>query len=365
MPFSALRPLPVTSRYVVRQFLSLFVPILATFVLLYVLVDLFDRLDILLRHDATLGASTRYFLFKIPLMVTQVTPPAVITAVLLGFGLLARYNEISAFRASGISLFQTAAPVVLTAAGISCAALIWNETIVPYCSQQFQLINNLEIRKRELRGVLSDRHIWFHGAAGFYHIDHVNKAEQTIYGLLIYRLDDAFMLQSVVEIPKAKWRDGQWHLSQAIERQLGADSPVARTLELTDIGISETLDDFLAVQRAPEELSFLVLREWIRDLTQKGIDASEYLVDLHLKLALPFASLVLAMVGASIGGRVRRHPSLAAIIGLGLAVGFAYWVVFGFASSFGRNGVLPPIVAAWAANLVFALTGAALFLYGE
>lgn len=361
---SALRLLPVTSRYLVRQFLSLFFPILATFVLLYVLVDLFDRLDILLRHGATIGASARYFLFKIPLMVTQVTPPAVITAVLLAFGLLARHNEISAFRASGIGLFQTAAPVIVTTGAISCAALIWNETIVPYCSKQFQLINNLEIRKRELRGVLSDRHIWFHGAAGFYHIEHVNKAEQTIYGFVIYRLDEAFVLQSVIEIPKAQWRDGRWHVSQAIERRLGADPLEAHAL-ISDIGITETLDDFLAVQRAPEELSFLVLRAWIRDLTRKGIDASEYLVDLHLKLAVPFASLALAIVGAPIAGRVRRHPSVAAIVGWGLVVGFGYWVLFGFASSFGRNGVLPPVVAAWAANFVFVLTGVAFFLKSE
>jgi lipopolysaccharide export system permease protein len=365
MELSAYRPLPVTSRYLVRQFLSLFVPILVSFVMLYLLVDVFDRLDILLRHDATIGASARYFLFKIPLMVTQITPPAVITAVLLCFGLLARHNEVNAFRASGISLFQTAAPVILTAAGISCAVLLWNETIVPYCSQQFQLINNLEIRKRELRGVLSDRQIWYHGGAGFYHIEHVNKAEQAIYGLVIYRLDEAFMLHSVVEVSKAEWRDHQWRLTQPIERDLDGDRPVVRTLEPADIAIPETLDDFLAVQREPAELSFFVLREWIRDLTKKGIDASEYLVDLHLKLAVPFASMVLALVGAPIGGRVRRHPSLATIVGTGLVVGFGYWVVFGLASSFGRNGVLPPLVAAWAANVIFVLLGTALFLYSD
>jgi len=82
------RPFTVVNRYLARQFLSLLLPILASFVLLYIIIDLFDRLDILLRHDASFSAAIRYFLFKIPLMLTQITPPAVITAALLTYGLV-------------------------------------------------------------------------------------------------------------------------------------------------------------------------------------------------------------------------------------------------------------------------------------
>lgn len=82
----------------------MFVPILASFVLLYIVIDLFDRLDIRLRHQASVGAAKRYCFFKIPLMRTQITPPAVITAALLAFGLLGRRNGIVALRAGAVSL---------------------------------------------------------------------------------------------------------------------------------------------------------------------------------------------------------------------------------------------------------------------
>lgn len=359
------RPLPVASRYVVRQFFGIFLPILASFILLYIIVDFFDRLDILLRHNATVGAAARYFLFKVPLMVTQVTPAAVVTAALLCFGLLSRNNEIIAFRAGGVSLGQTALPIVATAILISAATLAWNETVVPYCTHQFQLINNLEIRKRALRGILSEREIWYHGAEGFYHIDHVNRTERAVYGLVIYRVDEEFMLRDVIEIPKARWLNDRWQITQAVERQLITDPPTIRTLTADQINLPESLEDFIEVQREPEELSFLTLQEWIRELGEKGIDASEYLVDLHLKLALPFASAVLTMVAIPISGRVRRHPSIAAIIGAGLAVGAAYWVAFGMASSIGRNSILPPVVAAWSANVIFGVIGAVLFLRSD
>jgi len=365
MQTSRYAPLNVASRYLVRQFLGVLVPVTITFILLYVIVDLFDRLGILLRHQASVGAAARYFAFKIPLMLSQVMPAAVITAVLLSLGLLSRYNEITAFRAGGVSLVQTAIPILVTAGVISLLSLLWNETVVPYSSRQFQYVNNVEIRRRQLRGILSERQVWFHGENGFYNIDHVDKASGTIYGLAIYELTDDFELRSVVEIPRAQWADGQWQFSGAVRRQIENSRFSVTPLGPDEFRIPETFDDFLEVQREPEELSFLVLREWIAQLTRKGIDASEYLVDLHSKLALPFASAVLALVGIPISARARRNPSIAAILGTGLAVGFLYWVILGLAQSLGRSGVLPALVAAWAANGFFVLLGLALFLYSE
>jgi lipopolysaccharide export system permease protein len=191
------------------------------------------------------------------------------------------------------------------------------------------------------------------------------STRRAVYGLVIYQLDDGFMLRSVIEVPTAQWVDGGWHIPQALERQLTTDPPTVHTLTADEVHLPESLDDFVEVQREPEELSFIVLQQWIRELGERGIDASEYLVDLHLKLAVPFASTVLAVVAIPISGRVRRHPSMAAIIGLGIAVGAAYWVAFGMASSIGRNSILPPVLAAWAANIIFAVIGTALFLQSD
>ena len=80
-------------------------------------------------------------------------PPAVATSALLTYALFSRRNEIVALRAGGISLGQTAVPVLAIAAALSVAALAWNETVVPYASRRFQYVNNVEIRERALRGV--------------------------------------------------------------------------------------------------------------------------------------------------------------------------------------------------------------------
>lgn len=359
-------PLPSVSAYLIREFLGMFVPIVLGFVILYLIVDVFDRLDVLLRNHATIPAAIRYFAFKIPLMFTQIMPPAALAGTLLSLGMVSRRNEIVALRASGISLGQMAMPLLGLGLLISCGTLAWNETVVPYCTREYQYVNNIEIRKRPLRGILSDHEIWYHGADGFYNIEHIDPKRSTLFGLTIYRTDASFDLHEIIEVPSAQWTGDRWITSGAIDRSVAADGEIRTTPVPADVAlIHETLNDFLEVHREPEELSYGALRQHIRQLRKKGIDPSSYLVDLHLKLAVPFATFVLACVAVPLGGRVQRHPSIAAILGTGLAIGFGYWVVLALTNALGQSGVLPAVVAAWAANFIFMLIAAALFLSTE
>ena len=356
----------VTSRYLVRECLGVLLPVILSFIVLYLIVDFFDRLDLLLKSRATPIAAVRYFAFKIPLIITQIMPPAVLAAMLLSLGILSRRNEIIAFRASGVSLPQTAFPLLVLAAALSVGTLLWNEAAVPYCTQAYQYVNNVEIRKRPQRGVLSQRGIWYHGTDGFYNIDQIEPRNRLLVGLTIYRTGPAFNLRSIIEVPSAHWTGSGWVTSGATERSVALDGQiVTRQLPPDQVVIHETFEDFLEVHREPDELSYLDLRQHINDLSRKGIDASSYLVDLNMKLAVPFAALVLAWVAIPLAGRVQRHPGLAAIVGLGLALGFGYWVVLALTNSLGETGVLPAGLSAWAANIIYGLLGGALFLSSE
>lgn len=356
----------VTSRYLVRECFAVLLPVIFAFLVLYLIVDFFDRLDLLLKNHATPVSAARYFLFKVPLIITQIMPPAVLAAMLLSLGMLSRRNEIIALRASGVSLAQTAFPLLVLAGVVSAGTLAWNEAVVPYCSRAYQYVNNVEIRKRPQRGVLNQHEIWYHGSDGFYNIDQVDPRHSALYGLTIYQTDSNFNLRSIIEVAAARWTGSGWEITGASEQSVAPDGQIA-TQQLTpdQVVIHESLDDFLEVHREPEELSYAELRQRIRMLSRKGIDASSYLVDLNMKLAVPFTALVLAAVAIPLAGRVRRHPSLAAIVGLGLALGFGYWVVLALSNALGQSGVLPAVVAAWAANVIFLLLGGAIFLSSE
>src|SRR5512139_2178114 len=216
----------VTSRYLIHECLTVLLPVIFTFLVLYLIVDFFYRLDLLLKNHATPVSAIRYFVFKIPLIVTQIMPPAVLAAMLLSLGMLSRRNEIIALRASGVSLAQTAFPLLVVAGLVSAGTLAWNETVVPYCTRAYQYVNNVEIRKRPQRGVLNQHGIWYHGADGFYNIDQVDARRSALYGLTMYRIDPDFNLRSIVEVAAAHWTGSGWATTGATERSVTGDGQI-------------------------------------------------------------------------------------------------------------------------------------------
>jgi lipopolysaccharide export system permease protein len=329
----------------------------AAFVAIYIIADFFDRFDTFIKHEASASTIARAFLFKVPLILTQVAPIAVLAAGLVSLGILARYNEFVALRACGVSVWQISAPLLLVGALISLATFLWNETVVPYSARRWHTIESEEIKKRGAESVFTGRQVWYHGRAGFYNVDRVSGRHHALYGLTVYQLGADFRPVRLIEADSATWDGTRWQLAGARTRELGAEG--VRELPYAPEGFTlpETLDDFRVVSMESEELSYTLLRRQIKDLRHKGVDSSESLVDLHLKLALPAASFIMMLMAVPLAAAGTRLTSLAASIGLGLVIGFSYFVLMAFTRALGQSGALPPALGAWTANSVFALIG--------
>jgi lipopolysaccharide export system permease protein len=356
----------VVTRYVLVEFLRVFGLCMVGFLMIYVLVDLFDRLEGFLKYHATLGEVLRYLFFKIPLIVTQLVPVATLASVLIALGTMARHNELTALRASGVSTMQIATPLFAIALVLSVAILAWNETIVPYSTEKSRYVEVVEIRNRPPKALLSEDGIWFHGRNGVYNIEHFDSRTGTLVGLTVYDLNAGFDLQRLVQVPTAQWKDGRWIIPTATERTFDPTAGVVtRAMAPDELVLPERPQDFQVIEKDPEELNFRRLQHHIRELSRKGIDTTESRVDLHLKLALPLVPLVMVLVAVPLAGRNPRRRPLATSIGIGLVVGFCYWVLLALTISLGHGGAIPPAIAAWSANGVFTLLGAFLFLGPE
>lgn len=358
--------LPTVGRHLVREFARTFLLTLLAFIAIYVIVDFFDRFDDYLRHDAALDALIRTVLYKIPLVVTQVAPMAVLTGALVGLGVLARQNEFVALRACGVSIWQAAVPLMLTALLLSVAILGWNEWVVPDMTRRAHDIWNAEVRKRSLdRSVYTGRQVWYHGRAGFYSINRVALGRRALYGVTIYTLGADFRPAYVIEAATATWDGAQWTFTAPTTKQFGPDGMVETAALPPGFVLPETIDDFRVASVEPEEYSYAMLRRQIESLRAKGVDASEGLVDLHLKLALPVASAIMMLLAIPLAARGTRVTSLPAAAATGLVIGFTYFIVLGLVRALGQKGGLPPLIAAWAPNTVFVVMGSALLVGGD
>lgn len=360
---SSINTLPVLSRYVLREFFRIFCLCMVGFIMIYVLVDFFDRFDTYLKHSASAGHVLRYFLFKAPLIVTQLIPVATLGGVLLALGVMARHNELTALRASGVSTLQIARPLLAAAVVLSIGVLAWNESVVPYSSERSRQIEMVEIRNKPLKALLDETGIWLHGKAGIYNIEHFDARNAMAVGLTVYDFTPGFELRRIVEVATAQWRGSGWVLTEILERSFdAAGNVITRRLGPNEFSLPDPPQDFQVLEKRSDELSFRRLRNRIHDLSSKGIDTTDSRVDLHLKLALPLVPLVMVLVGVPLSTRNPRSRSLMTSVGIGLVVGFSYWVLLALTVSLGHGGAVPPVLAAWTANVVFIALGAFLFL---
>lgn len=358
--------LPTIARYLLREFGRSFALCLGAFVGLYLSVDFFERFPGFLSHGAPTRLILLYFVMKVPLIVTQMTPVAVLASMLLSLGTLARRSELMAMRSCGVSIWQIGSPLLAACLAIAIAGFGWNEYVVPAASMQAHFIDRVQIKNKTFRGHFNESEIWYHGDGNFTNIDRFDANRNEIYGLRRYEFDDEFQLRRMVEARMARWTGNGWETSDVREMRFAPDGSLETSpLPSSALQLQETPEDFTAVHRDSEDLSYQSLAREIDDLRRKGIDTTDARVDLWLKLSVPFTSIVMALIAIPLASRHNRGSGVAASVGAALVVGFSYWVVLALTTSLGRGGVLPPPLAAWTANLIFGAIGLIFFLSAD
>jgi lipopolysaccharide export system permease protein len=115
--------------------------------------------------------------------------------------------------------------------------------------------------------------------------------------------------------------------------------------------------DLRIVAKSAEDMGFRALLRYCRTISESGYDATRYLTLLHAKISLPFAALIMAFLGIPFSMKDNRSGGMGIGIGFSIVIGFSYFIINALLLSLGQAGTLPPIVAAWTANLLFAGAG--------
>jgi len=357
---------PVIDRFIAGQFFGPFTVCLAAFTAAYLLGDVFDRFDDLIRYGGLGLLGLEYFALKLPLIVSQVLPVASLAGVLLGFALLNRSGEVLACQQLGISRFEMAAPVLMVAVLISGFDFLVSETVVPAATREAKYIYAVQLKKRDLKAVFANRRIWVRVRDGFVSVDTVDKKNSQLAGITHYQLDDSFGLKDLVHAASAKWNGHAWVASGTSSFQVEKGSGAVTTTDTSRLALGLTPADFGLLRFDPEEFSLWELDRYIADLRSKGLDPGGYVVDRDLKYAMPLACVIMVALGMALSlDPLPRNLSLGRSFGLAIVIGFAYWTALGITSALGRSGLLPAVVAAWIPNFMFAMIAISIFLFGE
>jgi len=350
----------ILNRYILSSLLRNLGLSLLVFILLYLTIDFLDRVDNLVNENADLGTSLLYFLLKIPLATSLMLPVAMLVATLFTVGILAKNSEITAMRASGITVMTIARPILLTGLVVSFFSILVNETAVPYSARRVKEIYNIDIRQKDKSGGYSQSNLWWRDRGDFLSASMFDSRNNSLVALSRFSISDDFEVSRRTDAKRVTWLgpEFRWSMHEVTEFRFDRDRPPEimrfRSLPLT---IGERPDSFYNVETEPDTMSFYALRRFIKKQAANGIQVRGYLADLNEKIAFPFLNFIIVMVVLPFVVRSTRGSSLAAGVIAALVIGFSYYAVHSFSIALGRAEIWPPVLAAWMANILLGIIG--------
>ncbi len=347
------------SRYLLKRFFHIFILALATFIGLYLLIDFFEKVDDLLEYKAGLDLSLSYFALKIPLIISQVCPMAVLMAVFMTIGGLARTSELTAMHAGGVSLMRIAAPLVATAWLISLLLLLVNENMVPSMTSTMNHIWDVKIREKQPLSFKSDR-LWLREGNRIINIQTADPDREQLNGVSLFRFNEDFRLLERFSADRAIYTKAGWQVERGLLYRFNPENGELKETVRLDrefLPLNKSPEDFRIVEREAEEMNFKQLRSRAKKLRAEGYDSTRLRVDMHNRLASPFAALIMAFIGIPFALQKGRGSSITLGVAITIAIGFSYHVLQAICLALGYAELLPAIVAAWVTNLMFLLLG--------
>jgi LPS export ABC transporter permease LptG len=350
----------ILDRYIGRIYLRAVALSFGALLGLFYIGTFIDKTDKVFKGQATTGMVMTLLGYMTPQFVYFVIPLAVLLGVLVTFGLLSRSSELSVMKACGISLYRVAAPLVLMSMVWSGVLYALEQEILAKANQRADALD-AQIRGRAPRTSNPLNRRWLIGRdGGIYHYTYYDSQRNALQNLTVYRpANDAWRLDTVLVTPEARFDDGQWLArdgwQQAFTGGGGWEGFAERALPL------ETPDYFESDQPIAEMMTVPQLKHYIDELRASGFNVVPLTIELQKKLAFPFVTLVMTLLAIPFGVTTGKRGTLYGI-GIGIVLALTYWIVGGAFAAIGKAGMLHPVLAGWAPNVLAAGTAAYLLL---
>jgi lipopolysaccharide export system permease protein len=352
----------ILDRYVIREWARILLITALGFPLVVVAFGLTDNLDDHLAHHIAPKAIAIGYAYSIPENVFLALPAAVLFATVFTLGSLSRHSELTATMASGRSVWRTIVPILVAALVTSGAALALGEWAPTATMRNLQYLG-----QREVHSTASRFGFVYRADAGWvYAIRALDLKSNVMRDVVLEREGPGPDYPTlVVQSPTVRYDTAahRWTLRDAHLRVLpGLTGELAFSFDsLRQRSLVETPADLLVEPKEPREMRYAELGRYIDDLERSGGDGRRLRVRQALKIAVPFTCIIIALFGAPLAVSAPK-ASGAFGIGVSLATTVIFLLLVQLSEAIGAGGILPPVLAAWTPNILFAAIGVVLLM---
>lgn len=357
--FLKIKPL---DQFILRELMGPFFFGIMSFTIILIAGSLlFQIADLVIQRGVSVWVVVRLFIYYLPKLMTYTIPMSCLLATLTGFGRLSANSELVALKAAGLSFSRIVRPVVFATFIISIAAFFINETIVPLTERAASNVMLFEVWKQSPPQFHEKIFIKEESGGVLKRVIYINKMEiknGDMSQVVVQEFDDG-RLSRINSAESANWIDGSWWLNNGNVFEINKNGLVSLLFkfEKQKININMNPDEIAkAATQQPEQMTMNELLATIKLNEKSGINSAKLWMIFHLRISVPWACMVLALVGAALGSRPQRSSSSFGL-GLSVIIVFVYYVILSLTQSLGDAGYIPSYIAAWIANVVFLIIG--------
>ena len=354
--------LNLLDQYVLRHYFKVVALAFVGMLGIFYIATFIDLSDKLFKGETTAATLLEYFWFATPQYIYYVLPISTLIATLVTIGLITRTSELVVMKACGISLYRVAAPLF-------CLGVVWSvllfslgETILASSNRRAEAIRHV-VRggSPQTFDVLNRK--WIVAPDGsIYHYAYLDPALQELHGFSVYEFSDStWALSRRTFVNKATFRD-PWAGEGVWVRSFDASLDVMPYEYIGEADLSLQPPEFFVTEGPDaERMNFTQLQRYIGELEAGGFNVTELLVALQRKVSFPFITIVMTLIGIPFAVITGRYGAMYAT-GAGLAIAMGYWITLSVFAAVGAAGLLVPVLAAWAPNLLFGAAASYLLL---
>ena len=354
----------IVDGYILSNFLFYFTVVLVSLVAMTEVYNFFELLNFIVKNSIPLSKVFSYLFFLGPNLIYLMTPISVLVGVLITFGILTKQNEITAFKACGVSIHRLAVPVLAASFLLSAGLFAFDFYYIPEANlRQDEL--RAEIKGQPIQTYLRPDRKWIFGQdpqhPRFFYYRYFEPTERAMLGVNIYEIrPDTFQITRQIGAERARWDPSlnTWVFLNGWSRDVNGvvERNVQRFQATTFPELTEHPEYFLKEVKQDKQMNYLQLANYITDLQQSGFDTVKLRVQYHRKFAVPVFALIMAMLSIPFGFLIGNRGAMAGIaVSIGIAI--TYWGSSQFFEQLGDVNLLPAVVAAWAPDALFALAG--------
>ena len=364
--FSAKFPL-LLDDLILRDFSLYLGLIAATFLTLTLVFTFFELLGDIVRNKIPVLMLLDYLANVTPQLLYQMVPLSVLLAVLITFGLMQKSNEVTAMKATGVSIYRIIFPVLVISAILSAGLFFFDQLYIPHANKRQETLRN-QIKGKPAQTYLRPDRKWIFGQQNtIYYYEFYDPDQNRFANISLFQFDPkTFQMTRRIYAARAHWEESlqKWVFEDGWTRSFNRSA--IEDYRTFDVGTfpkeaTERPEYFKKEVKQSQEMNYEELARYIKDLQQSGFDVVRLKVQLHKKFAYPLITFVMAVLAVPFSLSAGRRGALTSVaVAIGIAV--LYFVIGGLFEAMGNANQLPAALAAWAPDIIFGLGGGYLVL---